>query len=63
LRQAFSRSALASAHPGLAWSCGIAEFDPFAPRDIDTLLREADRHMYDAKVRSKSARASAAGRR
>jgi diguanylate cyclase (GGDEF)-like protein len=63
LRQAFSRSALASAHPGLAWSCGIAEFDPSAPRDIDTLLREADRQMYDAKVRSRSAGASGAGRR
>jgi diguanylate cyclase (GGDEF)-like protein len=61
LQEAFLSSALARAHPGLAWSCGIAEFDPAAPRDIDTLLREADRHMYDAKVRSKSARASSAG--
>jgi diguanylate cyclase (GGDEF)-like protein len=63
LQEAFASSALARSHPGLAWSCGVAEFDPAAPRDIDTLLREADRHMYDAKVRSKSARAGSAGGR
>ena len=52
LQRTFVASELAVSQPDLGWSSGISGFDPAAPVDVDTLLREADREMYARKSAS-----------
>jgi diguanylate cyclase (GGDEF)-like protein len=59
LQAGFGHSALGKAHPGLAWSAGIVEFDPASSLDLDALLEAADQRMYRAKCDGRGRRDSA----
>lgn len=59
LEHQFESSELATQHPGLGWSCGVAQIDPrSSPRDINEVLRDADGRMYDTKTARKLRRAA-----
>jgi diguanylate cyclase (GGDEF)-like protein len=53
----YANSALATDHPGLSWSVGLAEFNPASNTSIEQLLQQADRNMYVVKCAGRDRRA------
>ncbi|NNC63397.1 MAG: sensor domain-containing diguanylate cyclase [Gammaproteobacteria bacterium] len=49
LGEAFASSEIAEEFPKLSYSAGIAEYEPVAKPDLDSLLQQADTRMYAAK--------------
>jgi diguanylate cyclase (GGDEF)-like protein len=60
LRRDFAASGMATQHPQLSWSVGVAEFDPASDATIEDLLQASDTRMYDAKADGKRRRGASA---